>query len=152
MTDWKWNFGDSHSTLANDTSILKNPVHTYDYVGTYTVSLLVINSFGCQDTVRKIVTVEDDFAIYIPNAFSPENGDGQNDVFKVAGSGFLTETFDLAIYDRWGALVYKTNDVSKGWDGTIKGKAAKQDIYIYKIKLKDYKNRSKEFVGHLTLL
>lgn len=152
MTDWKWIFDDAHSTLANDTSILKNPVHTYDYVGKYTVSLVVINSFGCQDTVYKTVTVEDDFAIYIPNAFSPENGDGQNDVFKVAGSGFLPETFDLAIYDRWGALVYKTNDVSKGWDGTIKGKAAKQDVYIYKIKLKDYKNRSKEFVGHLTLL
>jgi gliding motility-associated-like protein len=66
--------------------------------------------------------------------------------------GFTNDGFEMAIFDRWGTLVFKSNDVNKGWDGTIKGTIAKQDVYVYKIKVKDYKNRAKEYVGHVTTL
>ena len=67
--------------------------------------------------------------------------------------GFLSESFEMMIYDRWGELVFKTNEVNKGWDGSIKGgKMAKQDTYVYKIKVKDFKNKKREFVGHINVL
>jgi gliding motility-associated-like protein len=153
MTSWVWSFGDNYITLGTDTSTSQNPTHLYNNVDTYLASLKVTNSFGCIDSISKFVKIEDEYAIYIPNAFSPTNTDGKNDIFKVAGIGFLSDSFEMTIYDRWGTLIYKTNDVAKGWDGTVKGSIiAKQDVYIYKIKLKDYKLRSKEYVGHITLL
>lgn len=155
MTDWEWHFGDNYVPVGTDTSSVKNPIYTYNHVDSYPVTLYVTNSFGCRDSVTKILPIEDEFAIYIPNSFSPTKQDGKNDVFTVAGMGFLQEGFEMAIYDRWGTVIYKTNDVYKGWDGSVKGggiNSMKQDVYIYKIKLKDYRGRSKEFVGHITLL
>ncbi len=67
--------------------------------------------------------------------------------------GFLPDGFELTIYDRWGSVVFKTNDVEKGWDGSIKGGAlAKEGVYVYKILLQDFKHREKEFLGHITVL
>ncbi len=154
MTHWEWHFGDNYIPLGTDTSSLQNPTHTYNNINTYQVKLIVTNTFGCVDTVIKLLPIEDEFAIYIPNTFTPTKQDGKNDVFSVAGMGFLTEGFEMSIFDRWGAVIYKTNEVAKGWDGTVKGGGtiAKQDVYIYKIKLKDYRGRAKEFTGHITLL
>lgn len=153
MQSWSWDFGDYYLPYSQDTSSLQNPIHLYNNVGDYMVTLAVVNSFGCIDTVRKIVVVEDEFAIYIPNAFTPSKDDNRNDVFNVQGMGFLADSFEMSIYDRWGHIVFKTNDVYKGWDGSVKGgPKAQQGVYIYKIKLKDFKLRDKEFVGHITLL
>ena len=56
---------------------------------------------------------------YVPNAFTP-NHDGKNDVFKALLFGDIKK-YDLIIYNRWGNVVYRTNDPDKGWDGTFKG-------------------------------
>ena len=59
----------------------------------------------------------------------------------------------MRIFDRWGELVFKTNDINKGWDGSIKGgKIASTNVFIYKITIKDYKNKEREFVGHINVL
>jgi gliding motility-associated-like protein len=152
MTAWQWNFGDNYVPFQNDTSYKQNPVHLYNNVDNYPVKLIVTNSFGCTDSIIKLLPIEDDYVIYIPNSFTPINQDGKNDVFNVQGMGFTNDGFEMAIFDRWGTLVFKSNDVNKGWDGTIKGTIAKQDVYVYKIKVKDYKNRAKEYVGHVTTL
>ena len=136
-----------------DSSNVQNPTHVYNNVYSYSVTLEATNSFGCKETVIKLLKLEDEFALYIPNAFSPIKNEGKNDVFNVAGMGFLSDSFEMIIYDRWGSQVYKTNDVMKGWDGSIKGgPIGKEGVYIYKITVKDYKLREKEFVGHITLL
>ncbi len=152
MTAWQWNFGDNYIVFQNDTSHKQNPVHLFNNVDSYPVKLIVTNSFGCTDSIIKLLPIEDDYVIYIPNSFTPINQDGKNDVFNVQGMGFTNDGFEMAIFDRWGTLVFKSNDVNKGWDGTIKGAIAKQDVYVYKIKVKDYKNRAKEYVGHVTNL
>lgn len=153
MQSWDWSFGDYYLPYAQDTSSFQNPTHLYNNVGNYTVTLAVTNSFGCVDSVSKIVVIEDEFALYIPNAFSPSREDTRNDVFNVQGMGFLADSFEMAIYDRWGHLVFKTDDVYKGWDGSVKGGAkAQQGVYVYKIKLKDFKLRDRSFIGHITLL
>ncbi|MCD4725959.1 MAG: gliding motility-associated C-terminal domain-containing protein, partial [Bacteroidales bacterium] len=69
---------------------------------------------------------------YVPNAFSPD-GDGLNDEFKVIKPPDNIESFRMYIYNRWGQLVFETNDVSIGWDGTFKGGEALAGTYAYKI-------------------
>ena len=151
ITDWRWSFGDYFANGA-DTSDLQNPSYVYDNVGTYPVTLGVTNSFGCKNSVTKNMVIEDEFAIYIPNTFSPTKQEGKNDIFNVHGMGFRAEGFEMRIFDRWGNLIFKTNDVYKGWDGSIKGGPPVQGVYVYKIKVFDYKKREKEFVGYINAL
>lgn len=68
---------------------------------------------------------------YVPNAFSP-NGDAFNDYWEVFQDCPWT-SFELQLYDRWGAQVYRTNQPNPGWDGTIGGKPAPEGVYVYRI-------------------
>ena len=105
---------------------------------------------------RTIKTVKPDVVMYVPNAFTPGNGDGLNDVFQIflPPTGVDFETFKLAIYDRWGTKVYETNDVNKSWNGSKNnsGNILKQDIYVWKISFKDVKRKEYQKVGNVTLL
>ncbi len=149
ITYWHWDFGDIMTN--SDTSNIQNPIYTYTYVANYPVMLIATNIYGCTDTVYRLISVNEEFTMYIPDVFTP-NGDGLNDLFIVKGAGFVEEGFEMRIYDRWGELIYKTNDVMKGWDGTVKGTPAKNDVYIYKIRcFTTVQNIKKEFVGHVTL-
>jgi gliding motility-associated-like protein len=68
---------------------------------------------------------------WIPNAFTP-NGDGLNDVFRIIGLPPENITrFILQIYDRWGQLVFTTNDITQPWDGTMKGKPCPEGEYVW---------------------
>jgi gliding motility-associated-like protein len=69
------------------------------------------------------------FQFYIPNAFTPNN-DGLNDVFRVF-SIYKNVNFKMLIYDRWGQLIFESNNIDQGWDGTIGGKPCPPDSYIY---------------------
>lgn len=153
MISWNWNFGDNYVSSTENISNEQNPLHTYDNVDVYPVSLEVTNSFGCTETITKLVNIENEFALYAPNAFSPQKADGLNDVFKVTGLGFLDEGFELTIYDRWGEKIFKSNDIKEGWDGKIKdGNLGETGIYQYRIVILDYKHREKVFVGNISLL
>ena len=66
--------------------------------------------------------------VFVPNAFSP-NGDQENDVLYVRSD--IVEEVVFRIYNRWGELVFETTDMSKGWDGTFKGKPMDPDVYDY---------------------
>lgn len=151
ITNYHWDFGDVHN-LTYDTSSLKNPQHEYTAIGVYPVTLIETNIHGCTDTITKNLTVTEDFLLYVPNAFTP-NGDGMNDVFQAKGMGFKPESFEMLIYDRWGNLVFKSNDVYKGWDGTFKGVLAPNDVYVYKVKcVSGMRGVRKEHTGHVTLI
>ena len=147
-----WDFGDMVNSPGNNSSSIKNPSHEYSAVGTYPVTLLQTNAWGCTDTLIKILEVIEDFTMYIPNAFTP-NGDGLNDIFQPKGMGWKPDQYEFLIYDRWGTLIFKTNDYTKGWDGTIKGILSPSDVYVYKIKaVSTAHSARKEFAGHVTLM
>jgi gliding motility-associated-like protein len=67
--------------------------------------------------------------VFVPNAFSP-NGDGKNDVFKVATSAGI-ELIQFDIYDRWGNRVWSTNDFRSGWDGIYRGADQSMNVFYY---------------------
>ena len=66
--------------------------------------------------------------IFIPNAFSP-NQDGENDEYRISGK--VVDGIELKIYNRWGELVFETDDVNKGWDGKFNGKDVDPVVFVY---------------------
>lgn len=145
-TTWDWDFGDFSSSSSN-------PPLTHEYIdtGVYVITLITTTSYNCSDTTQQTVIIEPTFTIYIPNAFSP-NGDGINDTFLIKGE-FITE-FKMLIYDRWGNVVYKTDDLNEWWDGTANGgnEKAQIDVYVYVIEATDIKSKKHTYRGTVTLL
>jgi len=138
-----WEFGDG------DGSTQVNPVYQYNKTGVYDVYLISTNSAGCSDTAYKQVSAIVVPLFDIPSAFSP-NKDGINDVFLVRGFGIAR--FNMKIFNRWGQLVFETNDTSIGWDGTFKGALQPMDAYAFVITLEFSDGTSATKNGSVTLL
>ncbi len=150
---WRWNFG-SLTQLAPgaDTSTLSNPAPlTYADTGTYVITLITSTVHNCIDTAYKTVIIEPDFVFYIPNTFSP-NDDGIND--KFSGKGIFIKEYEMKIFDRWGNLIFYTDDLNKGWDGIANhGSAiAYQDTYVYIINIIDFNRNKHSYKGIVTLV
>jgi gliding motility-associated-like protein len=112
------------------TSQSNNEILYNEYYNVYRV-VAVRNLNDQIISTSNAVSVEKPYALYAPNAFSPDS-DGINDFFKISGQGILD--FQIEIYNRWGQMVYKSDDLSKGWNGTFKGKNLPTGSYVYKIK------------------
>jgi len=69
------------------------------------------------------------FEYYAPSAFTP-NGDGKNDVFKLIGL-YSNIKLKLYIYDRWGDLIFVSDNLDQGWDGTVKGQPSPVGTYVW---------------------
>ena len=149
--EYYWEFMNTLGQPA-DTSYRQNPSKIYNDNGKFPAMLIVKNNYGCVDTVFKVIMVDEDFAVYIPNTFTP-NDDGVNDVFNVKGLGLKQEGYIMEIFDRWGTLIYATRELNKGWDGTIKGVKAADGVYIYSVHVIGGNGVGKrEFKGHVTLM
>jgi gliding motility-associated-like protein len=146
-TQWAWYF--LTETKNTITKFGNEATYKYSEAGTYPISLVVTNKYGCIDTVVKSIVIADDYGLFIPNAFTPNN-DGTNDTFVPKGHGI--KSYTLVIFNRWGEQLYKTNQFESGWDGYYKGELSKSDIYTWKINCVDVKNKSHELVGSFTLL
>ena len=146
---WNWNFGDAN----NSSSLLQNPQFTYDAAVCYTVRLEVTSAQGCVDDTLQDVCIEPEISFYIPNTFTP-NGDGKNDVFMPLGNGLLNNDYELLIYDRWGNLLFESNDLSVGWDGRVEGKSEKvmSDAYVWKIQVRTATGRTIGRMGHVNVI
>ncbi|MDX9931115.1 MAG: gliding motility-associated C-terminal domain-containing protein [Bacteroidales bacterium] len=147
-SNYEWSFGDG------TTSVEQYPSHLYGGVGEYLVTLLATDNFGCRDSFQLTIIINDLFAFYIPNAFSP-NGDGHNDFFMPYGISVDLDYYEMRIYNRWGNLVFNTTQANIPWDGNINGKIVKeklQDTYTYEIFIKDASNIIHKYRGKVTLL
>ncbi len=147
---WSWNFGDSISGAKN-TSTLLHPSHTYSAIGDYCITLIATSIHNCVDTTVKCITINPTTTIFIPNAFTP-NGDGKNDFFFAKGENIIE--FEMMIFDRWGMLIYYTDNMDAYWDGRVKsdGLIAQQDVYVYKVRAKDIDRKNHYFIGTVTLV
>lgn len=106
---------------------IQDPVATPSSNTTYEVT--VRSTDGCQTTAG--INIKVYRTIKIPNAFTP-NGDGKNDIFRIP-SGVSIALTGFSVFDRWGNMIFTTNDSSKGWDGTYKGHPCEPDTYVYMI-------------------
>ncbi len=138
-----WDFGDG--IVSTET----NPVHQYNKTGTYNACLTVTNAAGCKDTVCQEVSAIVIPLFDVPNAFSP-NGDGMNDVMLVRGFGIAR--FNMKIFNRWGQLVFESNDPTIGWDGKFKGAVQPMDAYAYTVYVEFSDGTKTNKNGSVTLL
>jgi len=145
---WIWSFGSDDSA-----SVLQNPSYTFGDTGVYFVQLIVTNAYGCQDSITTPIIVQEDYALFIPNTFTP-NGDGNNDLFFPQGIGVDPQHYTMIIFDRWGNLIYSTSSWPGGWDGTVQGSSTlcQIDTYVYKITTMDQNGMRKVYIGHVNLM
>jgi gliding motility-associated-like protein len=138
-----YNINDIHSA---------NPVVSPEHTTTYTV--MYTDAHGCNFPVAGVtiyVIAKDcnESTVFVPNTFTP-NGDGVNDIMY-ARSNLVTEV-DFNIYDRWGQLVFHTNDITRGWDGIFNGKPCNPDVFGYYIKYKCNNGKESFKKGNITLI
>jgi len=145
LTSWNWFFIDNNGFRSE----LKNMAYVFDKPGIYPVSLIATNKWGCRDTIVKPVVIDEDFTLFVPSAFTP-NQDGKNELFQPKGYGI--STYHLQIFDRWGERIFSSKDFLKGWDGTFKGSACKIDTYIWKIDAVSLRGKIKNISGLVTLI
>lgn len=140
---YSWDLGDG--TFSDEEEL----EHEYDGLDNYIASLTVTNAIGCTDSTSTLILGP--VILYVPNAFTPNN-DGINDAFRVYGNG-ITQ-FEISIFNRWGEIVYQSNDIDQFWNGShqLGGHYVPDGIYSYVIKLKGQNTDAFERRGHINLM
>ncbi len=149
-----WEFGDGANSNVED------PVHVYDDIGEYPVELWVQDGNGCVDSVMQFVRITPVHDIIIPNAFTPDPnggngssawipGDLSNDVFYPFAR--FVKDFRMRIFNRWGELIFESNEHAIGWDGWYLGKLSPQDAYVYQVWVRFVDDKEVVRMGDVTL-
>jgi gliding motility-associated-like protein len=140
---YEWYFGDgSNSTVVH-------PNHTYPDPGGYVITLVAIDQEGCTDTTAQPINIEEAYFIYVPNTFTPDGKRFNNTFF--AGSYGVKSLF-IQIYNRWGQVIYSSNEVNFEWDGTFNGSLVQDGTYIWRIEYTHGYGRKETMTGHVNVL
>lgn len=140
---YEWYFGDGN------TSNLIHPNNTFLTPGTYPVTLIASDLKGCTDTITKQVVIEDEYYIYIPNSFTPD-GDRFNNYFEA--STVNIESLTVQIFNRWGELVFASDEVDFSWDGSYNGQKVRDGTYVWKLSYVTRTGIEGKLNGHVTAL
>lgn len=134
-------FPDSYLDCSDCDSPIASPTETTMY------EVTVTDSNGCvsKKTINIEVLIPD---LFIPSGFSP-NGDGVNDLVEVRSLSI--ESMNIKIYDRWGALIFESNDQEISWDGTHNGVNLDAGVYVYKFESKMVDGAKIKQSGTITL-
>ncbi len=144
---WQWQIGD----LATSTN--RNPTYTFRDTGTYEIVQVVTHPSGCTDTLVQILDVKPEVRYYLPNAFTP-NGDSVNDTFKGVGLMVGATNFRMGIWNRWGELIFETEDPDESWNGKKfnNGKDSPNGVYVVVVNYNTPRGERIELKGFATLI
>lgn len=145
---FNWDFG------TGDVSSDESPNYDYgDQTGSFTVTLVASTPSGCSRSISSVITIEEDLIFFVPNAFTP-NADQNNNYFEpVMTSGFEADSYEFTVFNRWGELVFQSNDIEVGWDGTYQNRVAPTGIYTWIITFTDAVTDKKyRYDGSMNLL
>ncbi|MFO7259178.1 MAG: gliding motility-associated C-terminal domain-containing protein [Bacteroidota bacterium] len=129
-------------TITDNTEDDIHQVHVY-------VVRAIAKEGGLGEAISNVVVITRDPRITYPTAFTP-NGDGKNDHFTVFTK--FVNGFQMSIFNRWGELIYVTDDINQGWDGTFNGKLMPEGTYAFRVDVVDYLGRSFVEMGSVMLL
>jgi gliding motility-associated-like protein len=93
--------------------------------------------------------LEEPYNLFVPSGFTV-NGDGLNEVFLPRGNG--VKTYKLWVYDGRGKVIFESNDIEKGWDGTFEGRLVQSDVYAWIIEVQWTNNNWFSKTGSITLM
>ena len=142
---WEYDFGDGTSSNQPIT------IHEFMDEGNYWTILTVTDEHNCVDTASVHINVVPEVIIHVPNAFTP-NDDGLNDIWLPVISNNGDAFYELLVYNRWGELIFRSNDPNVGWNGKQNGKTATAGVYTYVITYSDYFNKKYQKTGTVTLV
>ena len=145
VKSWTWSFGDGFYDYDSVVS------HIYEENGEYFVHLEIETFANCIDTISKKVIV-DEYSFYIPNSFIPSSNDLENKFFK--GYGIGIENYELKIFSRWGELIFETQNLVEGWDGTYHNNEniCPIGVYTYSVFIENIYGEIFEYQGQVKLL
>ena len=144
-----WDF---MSGTSSDNSV--DPTFTFpnNEPGSYEVCLTAINEYNCPSDTCDSITIKDEFIIYVPNAFSPDN-DGINETFGPVINGHVESSYEFMVFNRWGELIFESTTSTEQWDGTHNGAIVPSDAYVWRVLARsESSNELKEYIGHVTVL
>jgi gliding motility-associated-like protein len=136
-------------TYLNNPNIA-NPIATIPVIGTYLYVLKAFTPEGCSGIDSIKVKVYKGPEIYVPTGFTP-NGDGKNDILNIVTVG-LKELRYFRIFNRWGQLMFETNNVEKGWNGFFKNKEQPIETYVWAVEGVDFLNTTIRKKGTVILI
>ncbi len=136
-----WKIGDYTSNLHRINVQLND-------TGEVMVKVVATNALGCTDSAYKKIEVVGD-RLFFPTAFSP-NKDGLNDLFLPGGAEVIS--YKLSIFNSWGQLVFLSNDIANGWDGSFDGEPVLSGVYIYQCDIVSPTGKKYGYNGTLTLI
>ena len=125
---------------------ISNPIAILDKDQTYTVK--VTTQEGCTSFDDVTIKVSKGPEVYVPSGFVPE---GKNRIFRPILTG-IQELYYFSVYNRWGQLVFTTHEVGKGWDGRVNGILQPTGVFVWVLKVKDYKGTLINKKGTVTLI
>ncbi len=151
---YQWNLGDG-SPLTTEES----PTHLYpdNTTAVYDVYLVAYSPLGCTDTATSYISVIEEVIYYVPNTFTPDF-DHYNPVFKpIFTAGFDPYSYNLQIYNRWGEIVFESNNSDFGWDGSFGSKGeyryCPDGSYTWRIEFKLSRwDERRVITGHVNLI
>lgn len=149
-----WNFGDG------GTSNLIDPSHTYTELGSYQVSLMVQDANGCVNVAEGLVEITPIYDIVVPNVFTPDlagGGSGHYNPWDLSNDVFYpfvnyVEDYRMRIFNRWGELIFESNDLKRGWDGYYRDQLSPQDVYVYQLWVRFVDGMEKHQLGDIMLM
>jgi len=121
-------------------------------------TIIITDDFGCEAQAQIEINVKASRNVYIPNAFSPLNKDGNNDVFRIYTSDEqINQVNSFRIFDRWGGLVHEVTDILPsdsqfGWDGSFNGKMQEPGIFIYTIEIEFVDGKTINYKGDISII
>lgn len=150
ISEWRWSFGDGSGFFYG-----QNQDHKYDDLGFYNVVLSVKDTNGCTASAFTKVEVREPFAVFIPNAFTPDDN-GLNDLWSPTGTGVAAEPYEVSVFDRWGRMVFHSTTWGEGWNGKVNNvgqfEQATMGVYSYRINLFDLNGNKHSYRGSVIVL
>jgi gliding motility-associated-like protein len=147
-----WNFDIKN---PDDTSSKKSLLKIYpNDTATYITQLrssFTYQDVTCYDSVVKILKIGPNVTVFVPTVFSPEGtGPITNNVFNAVVNN--EKTFHIEVLNRWGEMLWKSDNKFDSWNGTYRGQNCQQDVYVWVIKVTDYDGEIYQYEGTITLL
>ena len=145
-SEWLYDF------LDGTTSTDQNPSHAFTDTGYFEVQQIVTTDSGCTDVAYNTIYITPVYSLYVPNAFTPNNN-GKNETFNAMAEGYIPDTYEMRIYNRWGEEVFRTKSFDANWDGRRNGVECEGGVYSYMIKIRSAQDyREKYLKGRITLV
>ena len=154
INKWEWYFYSElpDSNLLGTSSNMSPSYHFPIDTGSFPIRLVVTTNEGCKDTLLKILTINPDISLYVPNAFTP-NDDGKNDFFYPQGLSILySKSYRFFVYNRWGEVVFDSAENGEKWNGKKDNIPSPEAVYTWELVIEDEATEKQKHQGKVTLL